>query len=343
MSSKTLGNIGVFEKEGQRFSKASRQRAPTTLPPVTQDEYTVHSADDYASIVDKMETYGLCVVKNFLSRDTCDQISHELEPHYYRDESWQGSPFPRQTTVVTRCALRSPTTLHKVIDSKLFTSISSHFLEESNYFWIGEGARVATSGIHLNSGIAYRVGSGAADQRYHREDMIHHTFHERRQTYHYGDDTLVGLGLALTEMSEANGATRAIIGSHLWGSHDPTAEYDRRLEAYLNVEKGDAVLMLGSLYHAASANSTANDRISAYFFMTKAYLRQEENLHLDTAKEDFRGLSLRTLGLLGLHTSDPFCGHIDYKSPAFTVCPELETEALRNIAQYKNLGVELVD
>nr|CAI6443217.1 CFF_HP1_G0023240.mRNA.1.CDS.1 [Saccharomyces cerevisiae] len=66
-------------------------------------------------------------------------------------------------------------------------------------------------------------------------------------------------------MNKANGATRVIVGSHLWGPHDSCGKFDKRMEFHVNARKGDAVLFLGSLYHAASAN--------------------------------------------------PYCGHIDYKSP----------------------------
>ena len=67
---------------------------------------------------------------------------------------------------------------------------------------------------------------------------------------------------------------------------------------HVNVAKGDAVLFLGSLYHAASANRTSQDRVAGYFFMTKSYLKPEENLHLGTDLRVFKNDigSLATVG-----------------------------------------------
>ncbi|CAI4555295.1 CCT_1a_G0025830.mRNA.1.CDS.1 [Saccharomyces cerevisiae] len=130
------------------------------------------------------------------------------------------------------------------------------FLNEKNYFLTGNVIRKCSSGIQLNSGIVYKVGAGAGDQGYHREDHIHHTIHQACDSFQYGKETLLGVGVAFTDMNKANGATRVIIGSHLWGPHDSCGKFDKRMEFHVNAAKGDAVLFLGSLYHAASANHT---------------------------------------------------------------------------------------
>ncbi|CAI4451921.1 BAP_1a_G0025500.mRNA.1.CDS.1 [Saccharomyces cerevisiae] len=187
----------------------------------------------------------------------------------------------------------------------------------------GNVIRKCSSGIQLNSGIVYKVGAGAGDQGYHREDHIHHTIHQACDSFQYGKETLLGVGVAFTDMNKANGATRVIIGSHLWGPHDSCGKFDKRMEFHVNAAKGDAVLFLGSLYHAASANHTLEDRIAGYFFMSQGYLKQEENLHFGTDPEFFKDMPLETLKLLGLTTSEPYCGHIDYKSPGHIANPSL--------------------
>lgn len=116
---------------------------------------------------------------------------------------------------------------------------------------------------------------------------------------------MLGLGVALTDMSNENGATRFIVGSHLWGPYDACGSFDKEMEFYIEAKEGDAVLFLGSVYHAASANHTSKDRIARFFFMTKGYLKQEENLYLGTKMNFFKGLSLKSLQLLGLTTSEP--------------------------------------
>ncbi|CAI6578102.1 BAF_HP2_G0025220.mRNA.1.CDS.1 [Saccharomyces cerevisiae] len=60
------------------------------------------------------------------------------------------------------------------------------FLNEKNYFLTGNVIRKCSSGIQLNSGIVYKVGAGAGDQGYHREDHIHHTIHQACDSFQYG-------------------------------------------------------------------------------------------------------------------------------------------------------------
>ncbi|CAI4556862.1 CCT_1a_G0025990.mRNA.1.CDS.1 [Saccharomyces cerevisiae] len=118
-------------------------------------------------------------------------ILEELDPHFYRHDAWQGSPFPKETTVVTRAVLHSPTVLKEVVSDRLFCDMANHFLNEKNYFLTGNVIRKCSSGIQLNSGIVYKVGAGAGDQGYHREDHIHHTIHQACDSFQYGKETLL--------------------------------------------------------------------------------------------------------------------------------------------------------
>lgn len=324
MASKNQNLFNKFEKDGKKYAVIPKNTILSNVQPKYSD-LVVNDKADLKAIVKKLELYGLCIVKKYLPADICEQIKEELEPHYFRDESWNGSPFPKQTTVVTRAALRSPTCLKKIACDDTFYKVSHNFLSESNIFWIGDGKlRRSESDVQLYSSIIYRVGPGAGDQMYHREDMSLHNVHPRREEYHYGDDAQVGFALALTPMNKKNGATRAIIGSHLWGPLDAPTGYDSSQEIYLELDEGDGAFMLGSTYHAASSNHSDAARIGAFFFMNKSYQRQEENYHVSVPPSYFENLSFPELKILGLHTSLPFCGHVDYKSPAFVLNPKLE-------------------
>ena len=324
MNTKSLDFYEPLEIDGQKYIKMTKKEDLGVYEAgVTQEAFTAKDKYDYKGIVENLERYGLCIVPSFIEPSKCDQILEELDPHFYRHDAWQGSPFPKETTVVTRAVLHSPTVLKEVVSDRLFCDMANHFLNEENYFLTGNVIRKCSSGIQLNSGIVYKVGAGAGDQGYHREDHIHHTIHQARDSFQYGKETLLGVGVAFTDMNKANGATRVIIGSHLWGPHDSCGKFDKRMEFHVNAAKGDAVLFLGSLYHAASANHTLEDRIAGYFFMSQGYLKQEENLHFGTDPEFFKDMPLETLKLLGLTTSEPYCGHIDYKSPGHIANPSL--------------------
>lgn len=337
MSTKNLHLFDTFEKDGKKFAKIPKNVIKAGATPKYND-LVVKDKADFEAIVEKLELYGLCVVKQYLEKQTCEEIKKELEPHYFRDESWNGSPFPKETTVVARAALRSPTSLSKIACDDTFYKVSYHFLSESNVFWIGDGKlRRSETDVQLYSSIIYKVGPGAGDQMYHREDMSLHNVHARREKYHYGDDSQLGLAVALTPMTKSNGATRAILGSHLWGPLDGPYQFDSELEVYLELEEGDAAFMLGSTYHAASSNHSNGDRIGAFFFMNKSYQRQEENYHVDVLPSFYENMSFKALKLLGLHTSLPFCGHIDYKSPAFVLNPKLEEASQASKGNYTEI------
>ncbi|SCV02990.1 LAME_0H06832g1_1 [Lachancea meyersii CBS 8951] len=323
MATKNLDQVSTFEEDGKCFARIPKKNIKTNGQFDT-GRLTATDPSNFEDIVEKLEKYGMCMIKNHYSVQDCEQIKKEILPHYYREESWNGSPFPKQTTVAPRCALKSKTCRDKIVCDDLYSKLCHQFLSESNLFWIGEGLRRGQSGFHLASGIAYRVGPGACDQMYHREDMVHHNVHPARDRYHYGDDSHLGMAVALTKMNKVNGATRAIVGSHLWGPLDGPGDFDKNMEIHLEMEEGDVIIMLGSVYHAASANSSDSERIAGFFFMNKSYLKQEENYHIDQSPEFFKDMSLQAMALLGLHISEPFCGHINYKSPAFHINPALE-------------------
>ena len=205
-----------YKMSGQKYVNMTKKGdLGICRPGLTQEAFTVNDKFDYKTIIEKLEVYGLCVVKNFIEPSTCDVILNEIEPHFYRYESWQGSPFPKETTVATRSVLHSSTILKDVVCDRMFCDISKHFLNEENYFPAGKVINKCTSDIQLNSGIVYKVGAGAGDQGYHREDIVHHTTHQACERFKYGSETMVGLGVAFTDMNKANGSTRMIVGSHL--------------------------------------------------------------------------------------------------------------------------------
>ncbi|CAI4247410.1 CCT_1a_G0000860.mRNA.1.CDS.1 [Saccharomyces cerevisiae] len=192
MNTKSLDFYEPLEIDGQKYIKMTKKEDQGVYEAgVTQEAFTAKDKYDYKGIVENLERYGLCIVPSFIEPSKCDQILEELDPHFYRHDAWQGSPFPKETTVVTRAVLHSPTVLKEVVSDRLFCDMANHFLNEKNYFLTGNVIRKCSSGIQLNSGIVYKVGAGAGDQGYHREDHIHHTIHQACDSFQYGKETLL--------------------------------------------------------------------------------------------------------------------------------------------------------
>lgn len=76
---------------------------------------------------------------------------------------------------------------------------------------------------------------------------------------------------------KANGATRIVPGSHLWGDEKPDFGPDGDAGVTnAELKKGEAFVMLGSLYHGAGTYSmSSGTRTVHIFFMCSGVYRQE--------------------------------------------------------------------
>jgi len=123
-------------------------------------------------------------------------------------------------------------------------------------------------------------------------------------------------------MSEAGmtGATRFIPGSHLWDYREGPAREEQAVYAELDV--GDAFMMLSGCFHGGSANTTVDEERLVYStFMTRGYLRQEENQYLANDWKEVQKLSPRLQERMGYAISQPFLGWVDLESPMLLLHP----------------------
>ncbi|CDK24884.1 unnamed protein product [Kuraishia capsulata CBS 1993] len=319
ISSKTRGQYVVYEEEGVKYAKVLKNDYDMPVK-VTKEDLTVSEPATAEKIIEKIEIYGGCIVKNYLPEEVVDAIYADAKPYLDQDFSWDGSFFPAETRRVSGMCVKSKTCAEKFLSHELNIAVSEAFLGRENASWVGDQIVEGYSPPQHNSTITFRIGPGAKDQVLHRDDIIHHNIHRHNDTYRYGDDSALGTALGLTRTTKANGATRFIPGSHLW---DHWRQPKDEEVVYAELEKGDCFFMLASCYHGGSANTTEDEfRAVTILFMTLGTLRQEENIMLGTPVEYFKALPVKTLKLLGLTTSDPFLGYIDFKDPLALLKPE---------------------
>ncbi|KAL1854025.1 hypothetical protein VTK73DRAFT_8824 [Phialemonium thermophilum] len=105
----------------------------------------------------------------------------------------------------------------------------------------------------------------------------------------------------------------ASVSSHL---EDTTQPPDERDVVYAELDPGDGFIMLSSCYHGGSKNTTEDEeRLVFSCFMTRGYLRQEENQYLAVPLEVAKTLPLRIQKLMGYAISEPMLGWVDFKDP----------------------------
>jgi ectoine hydroxylase-related dioxygenase (phytanoyl-CoA dioxygenase family) len=119
---------------------------------------------------------------------------------------------------------------------------------------------------------------------------------------------------ALTDFTEANGATRLVPGSHT-ADHSPDFNVDYETVP-AEMAKGSVLVWHGSLWHGGGANTTGQRRVGIAMNYCAGYLRQQENQQLGIPLETVRRFPHRLQELAGFGIYRGLVGHIDKQVPA---------------------------
>ncbi|MCJ7436372.1 MAG: phytanoyl-CoA dioxygenase family protein [Acidimicrobiia bacterium] len=118
---------------------------------------------------------------------------------------------------------------------------------------------------------------------------------------------------ALTDFTEANGATRVIPGSHLT-DHSP--EYGHPYDSIAaEMPRGSVLLWHGSLWHGGGANTTNERRAGLAMNYCAGFVRQQENQQLGIPQDVATHFSPRLRRLVGYGIYAGLIGHIDKHDP----------------------------
>ncbi|THD80705.1 MAG: phytanoyl-CoA dioxygenase [Phenylobacterium sp.] len=118
---------------------------------------------------------------------------------------------------------------------------------------------------------------------------------------------------ALTDFTEANGATRLVPGSHL----KPNPEYGGAYETIAaEMPRGSVLIWDGALWHGGGANRTDKRRTGVAMNYCAGFIRQQENQQLGVPPALARSFAPRLQELMGYGVYRGLIGHIDKQSPA---------------------------
>jgi ectoine hydroxylase-related dioxygenase (phytanoyl-CoA dioxygenase family) len=169
---------------------------------------------------------------------------------------------------------------------------------------------VLDPGCLMSSLSSIRIQPGEAAQPIHADDQVIPLDKPHAPT-------VCNTMWALTDFTEANGATRIIPGTHLW-DHSPT--YGQHYESVpAEMPRGSVLVWHGSLWHGGGANAADVDRIGIAANYCAGFVRQQENQQLGLDPDLVRTFPPRLQELVGYGIYSGLIGHIDKRTPAEVV------------------------
>jgi ectoine hydroxylase-related dioxygenase (phytanoyl-CoA dioxygenase family) len=119
---------------------------------------------------------------------------------------------------------------------------------------------------------------------------------------------------ALTDFTEANGATRIMPGTHLAASSpDFVTAYD---SIPAEMPRGSVLIWHGSLWHGGGANATDTRRTGIAMNYCAGFIRQQENQQLGIPRAVAVTFEPRLRELVGYGIYNGLMGHIDKHQPS---------------------------
>jgi phytanoyl-CoA dioxygenase PhyH len=234
---------------------------------------------------------GCVIIADLVSSATMDGIMGELEPQLEVTRGGDTEFLGRATRRIGALIARSPKVRELVTNDTILDTLD-----------LSLGDHGSTFQIDLTQLID--IGPGEPGQMIHRDQWSFD-----RYPFPKGFEAEIATMWAVTDFTEEMGATRVIVGSHLWD--DEPTEVDPALSVGAVMSKGSVLLYGGSIYHGGGANKSDVHRVGINIGYSLAWLRQEENQYLACPPEVARTLPEGLLRLMGYQRGAVGLGYVD--------------------------------
>ena len=256
---------------------------------------------------------GYIIFPNILRSDEVDQIRGALEPHFTQTgrNYFEGFKSNRVYSLLTKAPeVFAPMVMHP---------LAMAFVE----------ADLGRSCL-LSSLLAINLHPGETVQDWHHDDQ-HADMPLPRPAF--GTSTF----WTIDAMTEDNGATELLPGSHLWTDdnglgHPPIHDTERGRDQSNDFDPqprpdavkaimpaGSLMIVKGTLWHRGGANRSEKSRLIVTPQYCAGWVRQLENILLATPKQVARQLPPRVQQLVGYSIHGAFMGYVDGAHPAKTL------------------------
>jgi ectoine hydroxylase-related dioxygenase (phytanoyl-CoA dioxygenase family) len=247
--------------------------------------------DEVATHVDRIAAEGWTVVEDAIEPDLVDDLTAALD-QLERDLDVT----PADNSFEGRRTMRI---YNLLVHGEVFERVPVH----SNVLPIVE--RVLDPGCLLSSLSSIAIGPDESPQPIHADDQLVPIPKPH-------PPVVCNTMWALTDFSEANGATRLVPRTHFGESPDFGHEYD---SIAAEMARGSVLVWHGSLWHGGGANTTTHRRIGLACNYCAGYIRQQENQQLGIPRGVAQRFDERLQRLCGYGIYNGLIGHIDKRDP----------------------------
>jgi hypothetical protein len=255
---------------------------------------------DPAIVAEIVKGEGAVVVDGVVSSDLLDSIEAELRP-YLQATPLGPDDFSGFLTRRTGSLIARSPSARQLVMHPLALGTTSKLLAHATNFQ-----------LHLTQAIS--IGPGQPAQAIHKDRWAFDFF-----PFPTGYEVQCNTIWALTEFTEANGATRIALGSN---TADDTQAFTQDDTEPAEMERGSVLFYSGSVNHGGGANRTDRVRIGLNITYNLAWLRQEENQYLATPRQIAQTLPVELLRLMGYERGAYSLGYIDdLRDPIEAILP----------------------
>lgn len=253
--------------------------------------FDANDSIDWDQVWGAFDADGALIVENFIATDLLQRLITETQPMV--DQHRAGSTTEgfwtefhgSETKRVTGLPAQSPAWCELLCDER-YAAMGDRYLGEGEYW--------------LNTGQLIAIGPNETPQMLHRDEL--NWPQARRET-----EITVTAIFALTDFTEANGATVVAPGSNHWEGALPDVPEGSTCRA--TMPAGSALLYSGKVIHGGGPNTTADEwRVGLHAGFCCGWLRSEENHQLTVPIEAARQMPARVQHLLGYRSYDPAMG-----------------------------------
>ena len=232
---------------------------------------------------------GAVIVDDLAPDDLLDRVADELAPSLAATPIGPDEFSGRNTRRTGALIARSPSARELVMHPLALATAGVVLGHATNFQ------------LHLTQAIA--IGPEQPAQPIHRDQWAFDFFPFPR-----GYEVQCNTIWALTDFTEANGATRVVPGSN---HADDGLAYRESDSEPAEMRRGSVLVYSGSVYHGGGANRSDATRIGVNITYNVAWLRQEENQYLSVPREVAATLPVELLRLMGYDRGAYALGYID--------------------------------